>query len=484
MGMVAADLEKLTIAHAAAAFRSGDLSPVELTEAYLARIEALDPMLNSYVTVTAEAARAAARQAETELARGHDRGPLHGIPLAYKDLVHTSGVRTTSAARICAERVPDADARVVEALTDAGAVSLGKLNMLEFAYGVVHPDFGPALNPWNLDRSSGGSSSGSGVAVAAGLCLAALGTDTGGSIRNPAAWCGVVGHKPTYGLVSRSGVDPLSWTLDHVGPMTRTVDDAALLLEVLAGYDSRDPGSAPGARFSAADLDQVDVSTLRVAVPRELLHEGVDAEVRGPVEKAIQSLAGVVRSVEEISIPNVEDMLAAQLVIMFSEASTIHQPWLRTRATDYAPLTRDRLEAGSVLLAAHYLSAQRVRRSIIDQFTALHQQVDLLVLPSVPVAAMALGDANLRIEGAAVDVFHGLIRVTGPFNVTGAPAVSVPCGWTPDGLPVGLQLAGRPFEDDVVLAAARAYERGNTAELRFPNAARQSVNREPAEGRA
>ncbi|HEY0580708.1 MAG TPA: amidase, partial [Chloroflexota bacterium] len=335
-----------------------------------------------------------------------------------------------------------------------------------------------------LDRSSGGSSSGSGVAVAAGLCLAAIGTDTGGSIRNPAAWCGVVGHKPTYGLVSRAGVDPLSWTLDHVGPMTRTVDDAALLLEVLASYDPRDPGSAPGAEFRAADLDNVDVGALRVAVPRELLHEGVDAEMRGPVEKAIQSLAGVVRSVEEVSIPNVDDMLAAQLVIMFSEASTIHQPWLRTRAADYAPLTRDRLEAGSALLATHYLSAQRVRRSIIDQFTALHERVDLLVLPSVPVAAMALGDTTLRIDGESVDVFHGLIRVTGPFNVTGAPAVSVPCGWTPDGLPVGLQLAGRPFEDHVVLAAARAYERGSTAELRFPNLAQQAVTSEVAEGRA
>jgi aspartyl-tRNA(Asn)/glutamyl-tRNA(Gln) amidotransferase subunit A len=214
------------------------------------------------------------------------------------------------------------------------------------------------------------------------------------------------------------------------------------------------------------------------------LHEGVDAEMRGPVEKAIQSLAGVVRSVEEVSIPNVDDMLAAQLVIMFSEASTIHQPWLRTRAADYAPLTRDRLEAGSALLATHYLSAQRVRRSIIDQFTALHERVDLLVLPSVPVAAMALGDTTLRIDGESVDVFHGLIRVTGPFNVTGAPAVSVPCGWTPDGLPAGLQLAGRPFEDHVVLAAARAYERGSTAELRFPNLAQQAVTSEVAEGRA
>ena len=468
------NIAELTLAEAGAAFRRGQFSPLQLTEAYLQRIEQIDPQLNSFITITAEAALAAAHQATDDLTSGRDRGALHGIPLAYKDLIATAGVRTTSASRIHARRVPDTDATVVQALTAAGAVSLGKLNMLECAYGVVHPDFGPALNPWSVAHSSGGSSSGSAVAVAAGLCLGTLGTDTGGSIRNPAAWCGIVGHKPTYGLVSRHGVDALSWSLDHVGPMTRTAQDAALLLEGLAGFDPLDPGSAPAAQFRATDLDSVDLSRLRVGVPRELLDSGTDAEVRGIVNRAIEQLGACVGSIDAAELPSSEDLLATEFVILFAEAAAIHQPWLRTRAPDYAPLTRDRLEAGSAIPAIHYIDAQRRRRVLIEQFAQLHKRFDVLALPAVPVPAMRLAETSLTINGELTDVFHGLIRVTGPFNVTGAPAVSVPCGWTSGGLPVGLQLTGRHFEDHVVLAAARAFEQAHGEPLRLPGLAPSS----------
>ncbi len=462
------DVSRLTVAEAGAAFRTGEFTPVQLTETYLRRIDLLDARLNSFITVTADSALAAAHQATDELAAGVDRGALHGIPIAYKDLIATAGIRTTSAARIHAERVPEADASVVTALTAAGAVSLGKLNMLESAYGVVHPDFGPALNPWNLNHASGGSSSGSGVAVAAGLCLAALGTDTGGSIRNPAAWCGIVGHKPTYGLVSRHGVDPLAWSLDHVGPMTRTAQDAALLLEAIAGFDAADPGSAPGAHFRATDVDAIDVTRIRVGVPKSLLQTGVESEVRRLVEEAIGVLGGAVASVDEMELPSSDDLLATEFVILFAEAAAVHQPWLRTRPQDYAALTRERLEAGTVIPAIHYLDAQRRRRSLLEEFTKLHERFDVFALPAVPTAAMALDDTGLDLEGELADVFHGLIRLTGPFNVTGAPAVSIPCGFTASGLPLGLQIAGRRFEDEVVLAVSRAYEQARGEFLALP----------------
>jgi len=340
--------------------------------------------------------------------------------------------------------------------------------MLEFAYGVVHPDYGPARNPWDLDRSPSGSSSGSAVAVAAGLCLASLGSDTGGSIRIPAAWCGIVGFKPTYGLVSRSGVIPLSWSLDHVGPMTRTAHDAALLLEAMAGYDPSDPGSAPHARFRAADLDQVTPTRLRIGVPREVLDTAVDSGVRRIVENALNQLAKVCSTIEPIAIEGLENVLAAEMVILFAEASAYHQPWLRTRAEAYSALTRDRLEAGVAIPAVHYIDAQRTRRRIMEIFTDIYQRVDLLALPAAPTTAIRLNDTHLNIDGELVDIFRGLVRITGTYNVTGFPAVSIPCGWTDDGLPVGLQLAGRPFEDGVVLAAARAFEHARGEALRLP----------------
>ncbi len=460
------DVSAMTVARAAAAFRAGRFSPRDLAETYLKRVRELDGALNSYLTVTSDAALSAAERAAEELARGIDRGPLHGIPVAYKDLFDTAGVRTTAASRIYAHRVPDRDAEVVRALSNAGVVPMGKLNMLEFAYGVVHPDYGPARNPWNLERSSGGSSSGSAVAVAAGLCLAALGSDTGGSIRMPAAWCGVVGFKPTYDLVSRAGVVPLSWSLDHVGPLTRTAYDAALMLEAMA--ERPDGIRDRGRGFQAAALDDVDVPHLRIGVPRQLLDTGVDDAVRRVVEDALSDLAECGMAVEDVSLGDADDILAAELTILFAEASAFHIRWLRERAEDYAPLTRDRLEAGIAIPAVHYINALRAREAIVGAFRDVFRNVDLVALPSAPTTAIRLDETSLSINGAPVDIFRGLIRITGPFNLTGTPAISVPCGCAPDGLPVGLQLAGPWHADHVVLAAARAFEERRAAPLRLP----------------
>jgi aspartyl-tRNA(Asn)/glutamyl-tRNA(Gln) amidotransferase subunit A len=463
------DVGSLTIAQAGAAFRSGQFSPLALTETYLERIGRFDPTLNCFITVTAEQALAAARRATEEFKVGLDRGPLSGIPVAYKDLMATAGIRTTSGARIHSDRIPERDATVVRHLSEAGAVSLGKLNMLEFAYGVVHRDFGPTRNPWNLQYSTGGSSTGSGAAVAAGLCLGSLGTDTGGSIRLPAAWCGVVGLKPTYGLVSRGGVDPLSWSLDHVGPLTRTVEDAALLLEAIAVHDPADPGSTAQRRFDASDLDQVDPTQLRVGVPRDV-ETVVDSQARQVFAEALELLELLGLAVEVVTIPDLEELLSVQYVILFAEASAYHQPWLRTRPHEYSPLLRDRLEAGAAIPAIHYINAQRVRRALIEDFAALHEQVDLLVLPAAPTAPMGIDATEFFVDGEPVDPLRTLVRILGPFNVTGAPVVSVPCGWAPNGLPYGLQIAGRPFEDHVVLAAARAFETARGESLHVPAA--------------
>jgi len=460
------DVSAMTVARAGAAFRAGHFSPRDLAETYLKRVNELDGVLNSYITVTSDAAMSLAERATEELARGVDRGPLHGIPVAYKDLFDTAGVRTTAASRIYAHRVPDRDADVVRALSNAGVVPLGKLNMLEFAYGVVHPDYGPARNPWNLERSSGGSSSGSAVAVAAGLCLAALGSDTGGSIRMPAAWCGVVGFKPTYDLVSRAGVVPLSWSLDHVGPLTRTAHDAALMLEAM--IPRPDGTNARGRGFRAAALDAVEVPRLRIGVPRQLLDAGVDQAVRRLIEDALSDLAECGTAIEDVSLGDLDDILAAELTILFAEASAFHIPWLRERAEDYAQLTRERLEAGVAVPAVHYINALRAREAIVGVFREVFRNVDLVALPGAPTTAMGLDEKYLSINGDPVDIFRGLIRITGPFNLTGTPAVSVPCGCAADGLPVGLQLAGRWYEDHVVLAAARAFEERRAAPLRLP----------------
>lgn len=459
------DLDRLTLAGLARAIRRRQVSPVEVTKACLERIERVDPALNAFVTRTPERALADARRAEQELAQGAWRGPLHGVPIALKDLFATAGIRTTCGSRVLRDWVPAEDATVVQRLAAAGAVLLGKLNMSEFAYGDIHPEFGAPRNPWNRERFTGGSSSGSAAAVAAGLCFGSLGTDTGGSIRGPAAHCAIVGLKPTYGLVSRAGVVPLSWSLDHVGPMARTAEDAAILLDAIAGFDPADPtsvadrdartaGPARARRRSLRALAR-EIRRLRVGVLTAFLGGGTAPDVAACVRDAIAVLQPLVGAVEEVALPHTDEIIPAWWTICLAEASAYHQPTLARQPEDYSERVRERLLAGLAIPAAQYLQAQRVRRVIVQACAALFRRVDLLVLPAAPMEAPTIAAV---MGGGPWDVLRERIRTTAPFNLTGLPAVSVPCGFTASGLPVGLQIVGARFADRLVLAAAHVFE--------------------------
>ncbi len=454
------ELTKLSIAEAGEQVRRRVLSPAELTRAYLERIQRQDGDLLAYITVLSAEALAAATAAEEEIARGHYRGPLHGIPIALKDLVLTRGIRTTCGSRILRDWVPDADATVTARLSEAGAILLGKLNMHEFAYGPtgVNPHYGTPRNPWDRRRMPGGSSSGSAVAVAAGLCAGALGTDTGGSIRIPAAFCGLVGLKPTYGRVSRAGVIPLAWSLDHVGPMTRTVTDAALLLQVLAGRDPADPSAADVPVPDYRRAMQGEMRGLRLGLPKDFFFERLDPEVRVAVLAAARSLEGLGASVEEVSLPGIQHAGPASFAIIAAEATAYHEPYLKTRATEYGADVRARLTTGQFILAGHYLKAQRARQVIRAEVDAALRQVHALLFPTTPILAPPLDAREISLDGLTEDVRWWLIRCTRPINVTGHPALSVPCGLTAAGLPIGLQLVGRHFDEATLLRIGHAFE--------------------------
>jgi aspartyl-tRNA(Asn)/glutamyl-tRNA(Gln) amidotransferase subunit A len=454
------ELTRLSIAEAGERIRRRALSPVELTRAYLDQIQARNADGRYYLTVLHDAALAAARTAEQEIGSGKYRGPLHGIPVALKDLVMTRGVRTTCGSRILKDWVPETDATVAARLAAAGAVLLGKLNMHEFAYGPtgVNPHYGTPSNPWGADRMPGGSSSGSGAAVAAGLCAGALGTDTGGSIRIPASLCGIVGLKPTYGRVSRAGVVPLAWSLDHIGPMTRTVEDAALLLQALAGHDPADPSTAavPVPDYCRG-LDG-DPRTLRVGLVRELFFDRLDPEVRAAVEAAARALAGLGVQVEEVRLPRIHHAAPATFAIITAESMAYHEPYLRTRASEYGADVRARLLTGQFVLATQYLKAQRARQVLRAEVDGVLRGVDALLFPTTPIPAPRLEEREVAVDGVTDDVRAWLTRCTRPINLTGHPALSVPCGLTTGGLPIGLQLVGRQFDEATVLRLGHAYE--------------------------
>ena len=440
--------------------RRKELSPVEVAEGFLARTEALEPRLNSYITLLREESLAAARQAEKEIQDGTYRGPFHGIPVGLKDLYNTGGIRTTSGSVIFKDYVPDADCTVAERFKAAGAYVIGKLNMTEFAYDPTGDNFhyGPARNPWNTECMTGGSSSGSGAAVASGQCPIAMGSDTGGSVRIPAALCGVVGHKPTYGLISRYGLTPLSWSLDHAGPLTRTVEDAALALNVLAGHDPRDPASAkvPVTDYTKA-LDG-NVRGIRVGVPKEYIWDVVDPDVDGVVKKAIEQLEKLGATVQEVSIPHLKMVPFVLAILLAADVAGAHGDLVRTRGSEIGPLVRMRMEMGLFLTGADYLKAQRVRSLLNREFRQALSQVDLLVTPTIAVPAPKYSDMDAKVGGSVRHVRDALTRFTRLFNMSGLPTISVPCGFSSGGLPIGLQLAGRPFEDATVLKVAYAYE--------------------------
>ena len=443
-------------------FRARALSPVELTTTLLQRIEKLDPALHAFVTVTADRALADAKAAEAALGRGDTR-LLLGIPIGYKDLYSTCGIATTAGSALLERWVPDTDATCVTRLQSAGSVMLGKLITHEFAWGIQTPEhrYPPARNPWNTAHVPGGSSSGSGAALAAGLCAGALGSDTGGSIRGPASFSGIVGLKPTYGRCSRAGVVTLSWTLDHTGPMARTVEDCAYLLQALAGHDPLDPASsrAPVPDY-VAPIGQ-SIRGLRIGVPaRDFFLDGADPEVARAFEGALAALRGLGADVRDVSIPHIWDA-PSFMVIMASEAFAYHERDLRERPEMYGDLLRERLLHGGLYTGAEYVQAMRLRERLRREMLDVLRTVDLLATPTSPKPAPTFE--------AMYDTTVGFPRSNmPPFNLSGLPALALPCGFSTGNLPLSLQLAGRPFDEATVLRAGHAYEEATEWHTRRP----------------
>ncbi|HEX7125480.1 MAG TPA: amidase [Thermodesulfobacteriota bacterium] len=467
------DLAFLGLAEASRRLAEGGISAVDLTEAMLARIEALNPRLNAFLAVEADRARAAARESDARRAAGRARGPLDGIPIAVKDIVWRAGrPMTAGAKRPVVERAPE-DATVVARLEAAGAIILGATGLHEFAYGVtsVNPHHGPVRNPWAIDRNPGGSSGGSGAAVAAGLAYGALGTDTGGSIRIPASVCGIVGLKPTYGRVSRHGVFPLAWSLDHVGPMTRRVEDAALLLEAIAGADPADPTASrrpvPAYASRLGRSANPPLAGLRVGVPRGFFFDRAEPEVAGIVRAAIDRLAGLGAAVREVALPKHEASVPAALLVLLAEAAAVHARRLAEAPGDYGEDVRARLEQGRLVPASDYLAAQRARAVVRRELAEVLREVDCIATPTTPTTAGPLSEGA---SGPADAARRAMTHFTRPFNLTGFPALSMPCGFTAEGLPVGLQLVGRPFEEGTLLAAAAPLEAALGLTARRPTA--------------
>jgi aspartyl-tRNA(Asn)/glutamyl-tRNA(Gln) amidotransferase subunit A len=456
----------------AARIRDKRLSPVALTRAYLERIDRLDGTLRAYITVCREEALADAARAEQAVARGERLGVLHGVPFAVKDQIDTIGVRTTAGSRLLADNVSTSDAPVVTRLRAAGGILLGKLNLTEFAMGGTQQfPYGQPRNPWNVEHDPGGSSSGSGIAAAAALAAVTLGEDTGGSIRSPASNCGVVGLRPTWGLVPRAGCIPLCWSMDQIGPITRTVEDAALVLSVIAGPDARDPQMRPSAPDDVVTHLRDGVRGLRIGVVRELVH-GADtnAETRTAVLAAAEQLRTLGATVEEISLPLVPLAGAVFMALADSEGAGAHQASLRTRPGDYDTGTRRRLLAASLLPTAAYHEATRARVLIANQVLAAFARFDLLLAPTQPGPApsIAAGQARVVSKADAGGRFFTRRSYTTPFNLSATPAISIPCGFTTSGLPIGLQLAGRRYDEATVLRAAWAYEQATPWHQRHP----------------
>jgi aspartyl-tRNA(Asn)/glutamyl-tRNA(Gln) amidotransferase subunit A len=445
----------------AAHIKRREVSPVEVTEAALARIDRLNPTYFIYITVLADQALAAARSAEREIARGAYRGPLHGVPVSVKDLFATRGVRTTAGSRLLANHVPTEDAAVVERLAAARAILIGKANMKEFACAPCHPDYGATPNPWHRERTASGSSGGSVAAVVAGTDFGSIGTDTGGSIRVPASFCGAVGMKPSFGLISRFGMEFVSPSLDHPGPIARSVRDVAVLLDALAGEDERDPATIPlpVASFAGSlHADETPTEAFVVGLVTELT-SGADAPVRDAVHAAAEQLTATGATVREVSIPTLgEDILSAHGTITWAEASYHHRERLAASADLFSPTLERRLREGSTITAHDYLAALEQRARLQLRLAEAMRDVDLLILPTVPCVPTPHEPATLTVSAKQADMSPVMVR-TAPFNLTGQPALTVPCGFADDGLPIGLEIVGRPRRDLDVLRLGHAYQR-------------------------
>ena len=447
-----------TIDTAAAALDSGHLSAVELATAVLERIGRFDAKVGAFITLRSRNAvldDAAASDARRR--SGDARGPLDGIPVAHKDNIATAGIRTTAGSKVLSDWVPQEDAAVVTRLRDAGTVLIGKLKNYEFAHSAVdNQHFGRTVNPHDQDRVTGGSSSGSAAALAAGFCLGATGTDTGGSIRIPASFTGVVGVKPTSGLISRHGVVPTSWSLDTVGPMALTAADASLLLTAMEGYDSRDPGSVRGAQ-SSAFIPRADLAGLRVGVERDYFGSGLAPDVRNVFEDTLAVMAGLGAEIVEVTIPSAAHSIAAEKAIVYPESTVAHHKWLEERFHDYGTRLRKALLTGYFFRAVDYVRAQQVRRCLIDEVEAALSGVDVIATPTTPMVAPRFDETTADAAGAS-DLLHEYIRLLVLANLTGHPAISVACGRGDSHMPIGLQLIGRAFDDGFVLSVAHAVE--------------------------
>ncbi|MFN0043687.1 MAG: amidase [Alphaproteobacteria bacterium] len=451
---------QLPLSIASEAIRTRQISPVELTRASLERASALNPRLNCLLTIAEQEALRSAELAEREICAGRYRGPLHGIPYTVKDIFETEGILTTAGSAILANWVPKSNAAVVERLEHAGAILIGKAHLSEFAAGPTNGNdhYGPARNPWNLACVTGGSSGGSAAAVAAGIGAFSIGTDTGGSIRMPGALCGTFAHKPSFGLVSRAGCLPLSWSLDTVGILSKNARDGALVLNAMVGRDSRDPGSTVAPSESHAGNSQVSMEGLRVGIPRELMEEPCDESVRSAVAAAIETLARLGADIREIGVPWVLRALPVSNLITAAEARAAHAPWYPNESRRYGKHMQELLLMGSAIGAADYIAALRVRRAIVQRTQALFETIDLVALPTVSVPAPDIGQDQVTLSGTAMPTFTALRRYMRWASLTGQPAASVPCGRSPDGRPIGLQLIGRMYEDATVLSVAHQYE--------------------------
>jgi len=459
------ELTSLTIHDAASLLKQKDISPVELTQSHLRRIQQYDQRLNSFITLTPELALQQARQAEMEIMQGTYKGALHGIPLALKDLYETQGIRTTAGSIFFADYIPEADAAVVQKLKEAGAVILGKLNMHEIALGVTNenPHFGDCCNPWDLSRISGGSSGGNAAALAAGLCMGAMGSDTGGSIRIPSALCGVVGLKPTYGRVSLRGVIPLSWNLDHAGPMARSVRDVAILLQAIAGYDPEDAwsGDVPVEDLISAPISGLQGWRIALAVDDYFTNaEFVDSEVLQAVQKAAQVFEDLGARVEQVPYPYAHDAAMANGLMTPADAAAFHHQRLSENPQGFGLDVLKRLQTGAAYTSTEYSLARRMQTILRCKFNEFFNEYDLLLTPTTPITAPTRGSTD------AVERARLLTRFTAPFNLTGLPALSIPCGWSKDKMPIGLQMVGKAWAESKIILAGELYEQ--VRGLQFP----------------
>jgi aspartyl-tRNA(Asn)/glutamyl-tRNA(Gln) amidotransferase subunit A len=465
------ELAYLSIEQAARLLRRGEISPVDLVEVSLARIGRWSPRLNVFLTVLAENARRQAKVAEREIRRGRGKNPLHGIPVSLKDNFWTRGVRTTAGSKILADWVPRANSDVADSLAEAGAILLGKTNMHEFAYGITgeNPHYGSSRNPWAPERISGGSSGGSAVAVALGMGAASVGTDTGGSIRIPSALCGIVGLKPTYGLVSTTGVVPLGTTFDHCGPIARSVTDLCILLEAIAGKYPRG-----AVRPAWRTLGKTPPRRFRIGLPKEFYFDRLAPEVRHSVEAAAKKFGSLGARIEQVSLPRLSGAVEQATSVVIAEASAYHesQGYFPARASEYGDDVRGHLAFGRTLLAVDYFRGIAARRNVIADFEAAFEKVDAILAPTAPISAPRVGQTQVRLTGDRETATRAeLLRLTRPSNISGMPAISIPCGFTREGLPVGMQLMGPRWSEARLLAIARAYEQASEWQPRRPNPA-------------